>query len=338
MEQGSLGELYLTRSVTKHIRKYNKAVAVGAGVGKDYSSIKTNQDMMVLSEGVAEAPLIAWIKALNNFMCSGGNVSGARVCYMLPDNVEESTLKKYAEEFNSLAEVYNIQIIGGNTRVSSAYLRASFLVEIIGTTNSDMALILKAKPDYQIVMVGYTGVLGTNLILDAKEEQLKERFAASYLEECRFSEADYCIASRVELIKSLIEDQNVVYIHDASYGGVYGALWQLGVALNMGVEVDHNKILIRQETIEICNYFDINPYILESTGAFFVVARDGESLVDKLNQSNVAASVIGGTTAHKDRVVIINDKEKRFLAPVNGDEIYKLINGCLLTLPKCEER
>ena len=151
MEQGSLGELYLTRSVTKHIRKYNKAVAVGAGVGKDYSSIKTNQDMMVLSEGVAEAPLIAWIKALNNFMCSGGNVSGARVCYMLPDNVEESTLKKYAEEFNSLAEVYNIQIIGGNTRVSSAYLRASFLVEIIGTTNSDMALILKAKPDYQIV-------------------------------------------------------------------------------------------------------------------------------------------------------------------------------------------
>ncbi len=325
MEQGTLGELYLTRSVTKHIRKHNKAVVVGAGVGKDYSMIKASQDLVVMSEGVAETPYIAWVKAMNNFACSCGYVAGVRVSYMLPKDVEEAKLKEYAGEFNALADSYGIQIIGGNTRVSSAYIRASFLVEIVGTISNDDALALKAKPDYDIVMVGYTGVLGTNLIVDEKGKELRERFAPSYLEGCRFSREGYAIFPVVEEIKNCAKDTDVVYIHDVSYGGVYGALWQLGVALNLGVSVSHKAIPVRQETIEICNYFDINPYMLEGTGAAIVVARDGKQLVDTLSQSGIVAEVVGKLTQNKDRVVLINDDEKRFLAPVKGDEIYKVI-------------
>ena len=325
MEQGTLGELYLTRSVTKHIRKHNKAVAVGTGVGKDYSMVKASQDLMVISEGVAETPYIAWAKAMNNFACSCGDVAGVRVSYMLPDTVEETMLKEYAGLFNALADANGIQIIGGNTRVSSAYVRASFLVEVVGTISRDDAITFKAKSDYDIVMVGYTGVLGTNLILDGKREQLRERFASSYIEGCRFSEEEYLISPMVEMIKSIAKDTDVVYIHDVSYGGVYGALWQLGVALNLGVQINHKSIPVKQETIELCNYFDINPYMLEGTGACFVVARDGEQLVHFLKQSGAVAEVVGKLTQNKDRVVLINDDEKRFLAPVKGDEIYKVI-------------
>lgn len=325
MEQGTLGELYLTRSVTKHIRKHNKAVAIGTGVGKDYSMIKNSQDMMVLSEGVADTPNTAWVKALNNFACSGGNVSGVRVCYMLPESVEEAKLKEYAAQFNALADSYGVQIIGGNTRVSSAYLRASFLVEAVGTVDGEAAFSLKAKPDYDIVMVGYTGVLGTNLIVDAKKEQLIERFASSYIEGCRFSEEDNLIGPVVEVIKAVAKDTGVAYIHDVSHGGVYGALWQLGVAMNLGLKVSHKSIPVKQETIEICNYYDINPYMLEGTGACLVVAQEGESLSNNLRQSGFAATVIGKTTKDKNRIVVINEDEKRFLAPVKGDEIYKVI-------------
>lgn len=325
MEQGTLGELYLTRSVTKHIRKHNKAVVVGAGVGKDYSLIKTSQDLMVMSEAVAETPYIAWVKAVNNFACSCGDISGVRVSYMLPDYVDEAKLKEYAGQFNALADSYGIQIIGGNTRVSSAYMRASFLVEVIGTISNDDALALKAKPDYDIVMVGYTGVLGTNFIVDEKGKELRERFAPSYLEGCRFSQENYSILPVVDEIKKSAKDTEVVYIHDVSYGGVYGALWQLGVALNLGVQVNHKSIPVKQETIELCNYFDINPYMLEGTGALIVVARDGKQLADTLSQSGIVSQVVGKLTQNKDRVVLINDDEKRFLAPVKGDEIYKVI-------------
>lgn len=330
MEQGTLGELYLTRSVTKHIRKNNKAVVIGAGVGKDYSMVRTADDRLLLSEGMGETPLVAWVKALNNMATSGGGVAGVRVCYMLPEGTEEIMLKEYAATFNALADSQGIQIIGGNTRVSSAYLRPSFLVEVIGSISGDNILPFKAKPDYQVVMVGYTGVLGTNLIVDSLYDELRKRFAASYVAGCKFSEEEYYIAPKVNEIKKCIPDYGIVYIHDISQGGVYGALWQLGVALNMGVEAEHKSIPVRQETIEICNYFDINPYMLDGTGAFLVVAKEGELVADRLRQLGYMASVIGRLTENKDRVVVLNSEnrannEKRYLAPVKGDEIYKVI-------------
>ena len=38
-------------------------------------------------------------------------------------------------------------------------------------------------------------------------------------------------------------------------------------------------IPIRQETIEICEFFNINPYLLDATGCLFVVVEDGEITV-----------------------------------------------------------
>lgn len=326
MEQGTLGELYLTRSVTKHIRKYNKAVVMGSGVGKDYSMIKTAEDYIISTEAVAETPYIAWTKALNNLYVSGGNVAGVRVCYMLPIDTEESDLKTYAACFNELAHKDGIQIVGGNTMVSAAYKRPSFLVEAIGDVADDKSLTFKAKEDYKIVMVGYTGVLGTNLIVDEKSKELRDRFADSYVAGCKFSDESYSIRSMVECINSVKCDNQVVYMHDVSYGGLYGSLWQLGEALRLGVSIDHRSIPIRQETVEICNYFDINPYMLEGTGALLVVARDGEGLENSLTQAGYKAAVIGRLTGNKDRIVVLNaEGEKRFLAPVKGDEIYKVI-------------
>lgn len=384
MEQGTLGELYLTRSVTKHIRKYNKAVAVGAGVGKDYALVdcgKANavnvssvvsdraatanlsevadtlagvDDVYIaISEGHAETPYIAWVKALNNLAMSGGRVSGVRVCYMLPTDTTEEQLKAYAGRFNDLADSFGLQIIGGNTRISSAYSRASFLVEAVGTLAACNRLSLKAKEGYEIVMVGYTAVLGTNLMVDERREELNGRFAPSYVAGSRFSDAECCILSKAKMSMEQAEDAEIVYMHDISHGGVYGALWQLGQALNMGVAVNHRSIPVKQETIELCNYFDINPYMLEGTGAFLVVAKDGKLLADALSKAGCMASVVGRLTKNKERVVLlgsggidvqvvdlskedagrinsgagVSSVEKRFLTPVKGDEIYKVISA-----------
>ena len=77
-------------------------------------------------------------------------------------------------------------------------------------------------------------------------------------------------------------------MHDGSSGGVYGALWQMGVWMDKGFEVQHVDIPIRQETIEICEFFNINPYLLDATGCLFVVVEDGEKLVEYLAEQKQA--------------------------------------------------
>ena len=82
--------------------------------------------------------------------------------------------------------------------------------------------------------------------------------------------------------------------------------------------------IIRQETVEICEYFDVNPYGLISSGAMLMATEDGESLVKDLCEAGIPATVIGKAVAGNDRVIIRED-ERRFLEPPKTDELYKVL-------------
>jgi hydrogenase maturation factor len=115
-------------------------------------------------------------------------------------------------------------------------------------------------------------------------------------------------------------------MHDVSHGGLYGALWQLSVNIKKGISVRQELLLIRQETIEICEYFNLNPYLLEGTGSLLAVVGNGEKTCEILRENGVEAEVIGKVTADNDKTVLTGEEpvEKRFLNMVSGDEIFKL--------------
>ena len=150
MEQGSLPERYLSRSVIKHIRRLNPKLSISAAVGNDYANLHGS----VSADGIGDTPWIAWVKAMNNFACSGGQIEGARLTMLLPQNVKESWIKGYMADFNSYAEAKDIQILGGHTQVSEVFARAQFVVTMLGTAGDYCANKKKIKPGYDIVMVG----------------------------------------------------------------------------------------------------------------------------------------------------------------------------------------
>ncbi len=53
-------------------------------------------------------------------------------------------------------------------------------------------------------------------------------------------------------------------------------------ASEVGLEADFRKVPVRQETIEVCEIFDLNPYKLEADGAVFIGICGGEALVQRL--------------------------------------------------------
>ena len=318
-----MGELILSRSVTKHIRKHNKNLVSGVAVGDDCARFSMENVDMVCTEGYGCTPKVAWIKAMNNLATSGAKVTGVRILMLLPVKEEESKIKTYAGEFNQLADEANIQIMGGHTQVSEAYQRASFVVNAFGLCGKYIQQPKEVKPGYQVVMTKWAGLMGSDLLASAKQTELSSRLAQSYIKGGKFDSGDYSVSKEAQLCSKL--GDNVCYMHDVSCGGVYGALWQLGSKLGKGLCIDHYKIPIRQETIEFCEIFDLNPYMMEGTGSLLLVARDGQGIVDELMAAGINAAVIGEVTSSKERVVVLGDsEEKRFLAPAKGDEIYKI--------------
>lgn len=316
MRKGTIEEIVLTRSVTKHIRKYNKGLVVGAGVGNDYSAVSFPFGDVISCEATSTDIELALIKAMNNFATSGGEAMGIRVLFLLSKACEEQDVKKYMSKVNSFADENGIQIMGGHTEVTTNET-TYFCITIIGLSKDYKAKIKTIKPGYDIVMTKYAGLYGSDYIADKKKDNLSKRFAGSYIANALFGFEQYSVVPEAR-IASL--DENVCYMHDVSTGGVYGALWQLGSRINKGILVYNSDIPIKQETIEFCELFDINPYMLEGTGALLVVSSDGQSLVDELMSKEIFACVIGKVTDSKEKC-IDTGSEKRFLSPVKGDDI-----------------
>ena len=118
-------------------------------------------------------------------------------------------------------------------------------------------------------------------------------------------------------------DAGVTAMHDVTEGGIYGALWEVGEVSGVGIIADLDKIPIRQETIELCEFYDINPYMLISSGCMLIGTPHGNMLVDRLAEHGIPAAVIGRATEGNDRI-IRSGGETRFLEPAGSDQLYKI--------------
>ena len=110
-------------------------------------------------------------------------------------------------------------------------------------------------------------------------------------------------------------------MHDVSRGGIFAALWEMASGAGVGLNIDLKKLPVRQETIEICEYFTLNPYELLSGGCLIMAAPEGEKLVRDLAGADIPAVVVGRTTGGNDRV-LYNGEEKRYLDMPKTDQIY----------------
>ncbi|MDD6326826.1 MAG: AIR synthase-related protein [Lachnospiraceae bacterium] len=335
LKQGSIEERILNRSVIKHIKKQGSHLVAGAMVGQDFGahtcSASGGQDMdgacaasvFVTADGVSADPALAWTKAMNNFACSGGFLQGARVVMMVSPRTKETAIKRFMETFCALALSDHTYILGGHTQVDVAVIEPRFVVTMFGMAGGYRPDIQKIGVGCDIVMVDVTAKLGTALITQKKKEELRSRFAESYIKEMELGVNGY----RVDSYAKLAAGQGAFYMHDISCGGLYGALWQLSVRIGKGIEIFHNQIPIRQETIELCEFYGINPYQLDGTGGLLVVISGAETFLESMAKLGVEAAVIGRVTEDQDKKIQINDTDIRYLTLVSGDEIYKVLDA-----------
>jgi hydrogenase maturation factor len=113
-------------------------------------------------------------------------------------------------------------------------------------------------------------------------------------------------------------------MHDVTEGGVLGAIWEVAQASGIGVEIYKNKIPVTPETISICNVFDIDPLKLISSGCMLITTPEPINVIQKLETSDIKATLIGKCTAQKQKVLISENHIEQILEP-DADELFKII-------------
>ncbi|MDE7006661.1 MAG: hydrogenase maturation factor, partial [Lachnospiraceae bacterium] len=151
------------------------------------------------------------------------------------------------------------------------------------------------------------------------EEELLKRYPAALITEAKgFMDRFSVLPEAAIALKS-----GVYAMHDVRNGGIFGALWELSQKIGVGLSVFLKEIPIRQETVEICEYFDLNPYELLSGGCLLMAAENGLKLKQELEKAGIPASVVGRTNGGNDKLVQ-NGDEGRYLTMPAQDEIWKV--------------
>lgn len=327
MKIGKIPETVLKRSVFKQIKHRRSEVLVRPGVGEDCSVIGIGEDeAIVLSTdpitGTKEeiGTLAVHITA-NDIASSGADIIGIMLNILLPDGARESDLREMMQEIEAVCDELNIDVVGGHTEVTKAVTQPVITVTGIGKIAKNRIISTKgAKPGQEIVMTKWAGLEGTAVIAEAKKDELLYKYTEDFIDSARNFIKYISVVKEAKIARNL----NVTSMHDITEGGVFGALWELAAASNVGLTVDLKKIPIKQQTIEICEFYDLNPYLLISSGCMLMAADKGNLLVDELQKEGIEAAVIGRITDSNERVIISED-EKRYLEPPKSDELYKVM-------------
>ena len=339
MKKGKLSENVMKRSVLKQIKTKREEVVIGAGIGENCAilSLKDHGMTAVSSATVTwtieKAARNVVYGAVNQLAASGAEPVAVTVAVLIPPETEEAQLKVMIAQIEEECAELQMQMAGADATVTQAVNTPVVTITAVGTiinagagtpmgTSKKEAVIASksAKPGQDVVVSKWIGVEGTSVLAREKEKELLTKYPVRFIEEAKeFDQFLSVIPEAATAGKS-----GVCAMHSVREGGIFGALWEMAEAAGVGLEIDLKRIPVRQETIEVCEFFELNPYELASGGCLLMTADNGYDLVRALEEKHIPAAVIGKTTDNNDRVVI-NEEERRFLEPAKPDEIYKVI-------------
>ena len=183
----------------------------------------------------------------------------------------------------------------------------------------------------KLYVSGFVGNLGTKVLIEEKQDELVKQFNQEFITHIKnqieeslskdgFNPSLIMPYRRGEVNECRGEhcEPAVIDYEQIGKGGILTALWKLCDRNKWGLKYSLRKIPILQGTIEIANYFDLNPYRLLTNNAFIIACEFvGGEFHEPLYE-------IGDITNEKKRVRIDGEAEA-FLTKDYKDEIDKVI-------------
>lgn len=325
MKLGNVSQTVYKRSILKQIQDTEEQRLVQPSGEEHCYGIETAPEELVLNAEVSlygnEKDLcrFAILEATNDLAAKGATAKGVFVQLMLPDYAFESRIKAMIACAKETAEHLGMEILNANAQIVPNISTTIVHVTALGTVSRENYRQMSASAEQELVLLGYMGLSGALRVKREKEEELRTRFASGFLDKME-SYQNYLFAEEAIDIARNCGASDIIQTTD---GGVMAALWNLAERAGSGLAVDMRKIPVKQETIELCECYQLNPYQLGGVGTFLVATDKGEELVSRLAKIQMPAAVIGRLTDGNDRV-LTSGTELRYLDKPSPDELVKI--------------
>ncbi len=258
--------------------------------------------------------------AVNSLRAAGAEDIGAGIQITYPPRIDRTAVYRTEKNVRAECKKRGIKLLESRLfeqpliKVPSAAV--SCIAEVKGRKAGG---VQKSFAGMDIVLSKWVGMDGMLLVSRERADDLKKRFTPSFIRQIMSYEKELFAGAETVIAK----DMDVLEVRQITRGGIFAALWELASELGTGLDLDMKCFSILQETVEVCEYFRLNPYQLTSAGSFLFVTEDGEALKEAFLKEGIMASVIGKTADGRGKI-IRNGEDMRFIDRPAPDEIWKL--------------
>jgi hydrogenase maturation factor len=116
-----------------------------------------------------------------------------------------------------------------------------------------------------------------------------------------------------------VRDNGITAMHDATECGIWGGLYEIAQAADLGVRVEIERIVIEDCVPDICRYFAIDPYASISEGTLIISCREHKAgdVLKALHGEGIKASIVGEFTEPRLGMVLLREgKEEKLEHPI----------------------
>ncbi|MGO5052899.1 AIR synthase-related protein [Lachnospiraceae bacterium LCP25S3_G4] len=326
MKIGNVSQTVLKRSILQQLHTNRSESIISPAVEEMCAGIELqdNQQVIFTSTSVfgneKDLGIFGIAKIVNDLATRGAEPIGIVIQIHLPPYAYESRLKTMVGYMEQVCETHGLQIFTARAEVNPVIEQS--IVYLTGVGAVEKGHLMQShmtKPGDDIVLLKWIAVEGMLRIARAKEAELNNRFVPSFMQQVLKLEEELFSLNEIRYAREF----SVSAMHQIGSGGILAALWEVAEAADVGLEVEIKKMSLKQETIEVCEFYRVNPYQLTSTGSILVMCKQGEQIVDAMQARGMHAKMIGRTTSGKERV-ILGGEEKRYIDRPQQDELVKI--------------
>ena len=254
----------------------------------------------------------------------------------LPMEITKEQLEIMWDTMHLECEKLGISVITGHTaRYENCHYPMVGGATVIGIGELDEYVTPRlAKAGDRIIVTKGPAIEATGLFATTFPNLIAEQFGSDFSK--RAQQIFYKLSVVEDAMTAVsvgVRDNGVTAMHDATECGIWGGLYEIAQAANLGVRIEKESIVVEDYVADICGYFGIDPYASISEGTLIISCKEhaAQRVVEALNQKDIKASIVGELTKPEHGMILLEDGREKMLEHPIVDPFWRAYYGTLET-------
>ncbi len=260
----------------------------------------------------------------NDLSTSGAIPFGVTVSIIVPQGTTKNELLDLQKQLSETCMERRITILGGHTEVSDACSKPILSASMLGFVPPEYYIPRLPQTGDAIICSGWVGAEGTSIILSESSNKFKKKLGKNLVLSGMNLGENIDISSRVHSCNRKWH-KAIHMVHDATEGGILGALFECLVNKRLGCDIELSEIPLAPVTKVLGEVLEFNPYELISSGAFllFCDQKYASEIVEELSKEDTPATIIGYARKELDMIRV----DKINISSPSSDQIIVALDN-----------